>query len=63
MSVGFLPTTLAEPNQKRNDTANAKRTRFKQKAAMLNYDRSFNIILKNIQKLRWKFQNFMQKYL
>ena len=42
---------LAKPNEKRNDTANAKRTRFKKKAATLNYGGSFYILLKNIQKL------------
>ena len=31
--------------------ANAKRTRFKQKAATLNYDGNFFTLLKNIQKL------------
>ena len=38
---------LAKPNEKRNDTANAKSTRFKQKTATLNYDGRFNILLKN----------------
>ena len=31
--------------------ANANRTRYKQKAATLNYDGSFTILLKNIQKM------------
>ena len=43
---------LSKPNEKRNDPLNAKLTRFKQNAATLNCDRSFNILLKNIQKLR-----------
>ena len=42
---------LAKPNEKRNKPAKAKGARFKQKASTLNYDGSFNILLKNIQKL------------
>ena len=46
---------LAKPNEKQNEPVNAKRTRTKQKNSTLNYDRSFNILLKNIKQLRWKF--------
>ena len=42
---------LAVEQKVGRNPAKAKRTRFKQKAATLNYDRSFTILLKNIQKL------------
>ena len=43
---------LAVERKSGMNTVKAKHTRFKQKAATLNYDGSLNITIKNIQKLR-----------
>ena len=48
--ITILANNDSQPELKANEPTNAKHTRFKQKAAKLNYDESLNILLKNIQK-------------